>query len=418
MPPKVLLPAMLLALVLVCPPASAQPFDFGVEISEGGVPIAGEQVVYAMVVTADWWTDKKEPFTVTLTVPPGLEPISSCTGDLRFDAATRVLTWADRLDNEVIAMKSCPLLFRVDPSLVIGSAFTLTATLSTAGPDNNAANNRATIHSVVRASSDLEVTAETDVRSFRPGETVVYTFRVVNHGPHDAVDVSFRDDLPQQLSAIAFEQTGGPAAMIGPAIASIPLLRVGESATFRLTARAKTDFEAANIRNVVAVQSASVDVHPHNNELAHLTFAGPRADLASRILGTGDVSTAVIRVRNHGPDSVQNATLSIALSAADELWEFVDKARFVSLVPARGSCTEPRIVRPFGHNPQPAYWSSDCTLGALAVGEETTVTVVFESPRNGARLTSVAGPAQNDPAPHNNVAGLDAQPLRRRAARR
>ena len=54
-----------------------QPFDFGVHIAEGGVPIAGDQVVYAMVVTADWWTDKQEPFTVTLTIPPG-EPKARC----------------------------------------------------------------------------------------------------------------------------------------------------------------------------------------------------------------------------------------------------------------------------------------------------------------------------------------------------
>lgn len=413
--------AVLLAALGAACTAFSETVDFAVFISEGGVPLPGGSIVYSPVVTADRSTDAQEPFTVRLTVPPELEITSFCSDTATFDAATRVVTWTDRLDSRFVALESCPLTFRVAPSAAPGLTLSLTATLTTSAPDPNPANNTAVYTSVVRASADLAVSSSADVLRYKPGATVTYTFTVANHGPQDAHDVVLIDELSPFVTFVSFEQTDGPAALVGTAPnqtgfqcseprcgtymeADIALLPNGSSATFRLVVQAKTSFEAADIINRLVVLSSSIDPSDRDNLRFLWTFAGPNADLAITSSAAPD-GTVTIQVSNNGPETVNNVAVSNALS---------ESSSFVSATPSQGTCSAPVLTAAIGSPPPLPFWTVDCSLGALAPGARATIAFAIE----GApfRLASTVTPLQNDPAPANNRT-LTFPLTRRRAAR-
>ena len=425
---KQVLLAVLLATTLA---ASAQPtvLDYSLGLGQGGLAVPGGEVVYAPYVQADWWTMDLGAFVVRMTVPPGLETSGTCTGEVTFDAATRVLTWSDRLDNESIAFKSCPMTFRVDPATRPGTTFQLTATLTTAKPDRNPANNTAALTSVVLPSSDLAVASASDIVRFRPGSTITYTFAVTNHGPQDAHDVSFADNFSPHVDFVSFEQVGGPAAVVSTmphqsaVSAGFPVMPSGSTATFRLVVRAKPSVEAADIINRVLVASTSVDPTERNNEAFAVAFAGPEADLslaASRLPSRSELEIPItMEIENEGPDTVNQVTVYQSLAGG---YDVVELVKFLRITPSQGTCSAPELIELVGSPPPPPVWELVCTLGTLAPGGKATIEVVLErAPGIGPfeHFAAVA-PAQNDARPENNGSRIEITPgaTRKRAVRR
>lgn len=422
--------------------------DYALEIVPSDVPYPGGEIGYALVVTGNWSTNDQEPFTVQLTVPAGLEPGTQCNGgdgDVRFDAAARVLSWSHRMDNPYIAFNSCPMRFRIDPTVPPGSIFSLTGKLTTSKPDPNPANDTATIETVVVAASDLAVSSSADRRRVKPGETITYTLQVNNLGPQTANDVTLTDHLSALVSFVSFEQTGGTPASVdaapsapdpgcfplgcsGAIRARIAALPAASGATFRLVVVANTSFEAGDIWNRVAVDSpAQLDLTERNDLFDELVSAGPDADLAitSRVSEvSGTRTTLLLRITNDGPETVNGVTVQNALASATWNYQFVDLARYASVTPSQGTCTA-AVLHGLGlavaaaHPLDPASWSLDCQLGMLAPGAVATIAIAIES-APGAGLyehSASVHPSQNDPRPENNLTQLTSRPARRRSAR-
>lgn len=423
--------------------ALAQPIDidYRLGISQGGIAVPGGEVVYAPFVEADWWTTDLGSFEVRMTVPAGVETSGACTGELKFDAATRVLTWTDRLDNEYIAFKSCPLTFRVDPAARPGATFHFTATLTTSKPDRSSSNNTATLTSVVLPSSDLTVAGSSDIKRFRAGAIITYTFAITNHGPNDAHDVSFTDYTSPWVDFISLEQTGGPAASLDTFLREtprdcampppcnfylegrFPILPSGATATFKLVVRAKPSVEAADIVNRIVVRSTSFEPTERNNEAYVVTFAGPEADLvlwATRLPSPSEHEIPIaMEITNHGPDTVNHVTVHQALAGG---YDVVEGLKFASVTTSQGTCSTPELIDRFGSPPPPPTWELDCALGALAPGGKATITVLLEKAPGVKPFEHFAAvaPAQNDARPENNVSRIEvgAPGGRRRAVRR
>jgi uncharacterized repeat protein (TIGR01451 family) len=274
-----------------------------------------------------------------------------------------------------------------------------TATLTTSKPDRNPSNNATTLTSVVLPSSDLAVASSSDIRKFRSGAIVTYTFAVTNHGPQDAHDVSFNDLMSKYVEFVSFEPTGGPAAILdtipheaphdcfeppcGIYIeARFPIVPSGTTATFRLVVRAKPSVEAADIVNRLRVRSTSVDPTERNNEAFVVTFAGPEADLAlsaTRLPSRSEVQIPIaIEIANDGPDTVNHVTVNQALTSEDDRYEWIEQVKFMSATPSQGTCSAPEVIYPIGSpNPLP-YWTLDCTLGTLPPGAKATLAIVLE----------------------------------------
>ncbi|MET9609423.1 calcium-binding protein [Streptomyces sp. NPDC006512] len=120
------------------------------------------------------------------------------------------------------------------------------------------------------------------------------------------------------------------------------------------------------------------------------TPPAPTADLAVTVAGPGTVSigdqaTYTVTVRNTSATTPATAvTLADTLTGAG--------GTVVSAVPGQGSCTRTATT-------------ANCTLGTLAAGAATTVTVVAE-PRSTGPLsdTATADAAESDPVPGNDRA--------------
>ena len=417
--------------------------DYALQLLPSGVAYPTGEVGYALVVTANWSTNDQEPFTVQLTVPPGLELTGTqCfgyPGIVSYDPATRVVTWADRLDNPYIAFNSCPLLFRIDPSVPVGSVYSLTATLTTSKPDPNPSNDTAQASGVVIAVADLEVSSSADRKTLSPGEPIAYTLEVRNAGPQTAYDVILTDYL-SFVRFVSFEQISGPPAALdsapfrdgacfqlqncsGAINARIPMLPAGSSATFRLVAIADPAYESANIWNrAVARLAAQVDIVERNNQTDVWAYAGPNVDLSiasSLSEASSTRSTIVLQVANNGAETVNQVTVHSILATAASRYDFVDLVRFASVTPSQGTCTTALDDHFAGHPPPPDAWKMDCQLGALAPGAVATIAVVIESSPDAGpfRHAAFVRPGQNDPQPGNTVSEITRGIPRRRAAR-
>ena len=419
--------------------------DYSLEILPSGVAYPSGEVGYAFLVSANWNMNTQEPFVVRVTLPPGLEPsglqCSGYEGQAQFDRATRVLTWSDRLDNDSIAFDSCPLHFRIDPTVPPGSIFSLTATLTTSKPDPNPANDVAFAETVVVAAADLEVKSSVDRRRVKPGDTIAYTLELRNLGPQTAHDVRMTDHLSGLVSFVSFEQLSGPPAALdaapnprdgdcyplrgcsGAIRARYAMLPAGSAATFRLVVVANTSFESADIWNRVVVDSTGqVDLAERNDVADELVLAGPDADLAivSEVLeSTSTQSTVLLRITNEGPEAVNAVVVDAVLASAVWNYDFADLVRYTSITPSQGTCTAPVRGGTFGHPPPPEWWSTQCQLGGLSPGATATITVAMEGTTTAGPIAHYASvrPSQNDPDPDDNTTQVILRVPRRRSAR-
>lgn len=442
------LPLVLLALVsaaatVLGQPLDPPPLDFSLSFGPAGIPIPAREGALALVVSANRWTEVKEPFVVRLTVPPEIEITSHCEGNATYDAATRVFTWAGLLDNPYIATKSCPITFKIAPLLPPGTVYTLKATLTTTSPDANPSNNTASTYGVVYALADIGLTVSAEPARLKPGSTITYTFTLTNRGPDDGHSVVLTDQISPDVDFISFEQIDGPPAVIDatpkqggtPCIsprcgnyvqANLGLLANGSSATYRLVVRVKPSIEAAIIRTRATAETTSLDVSFGDNDREVLVFAGPNADLvisASRAADTESGQIPIsIEVWNHGPDPVNAVKVSNYLQPRGGPWDFVETVRFVNATPSQGTCSPPEVLSLIGSPTPPPIWTLDCALGSLAPGARVMITLFLERTARGGRFTHFAfvSPDQNDPTPANNESEVfvDLNAPRRRAARR
>jgi uncharacterized repeat protein (TIGR01451 family) len=144
---------------------------------------------------------------------------------------------------------------------------------------------------------------------------------------------------------------------------------------------------SAGLLTVFAVAAAAV--------LAAPTQAAPaRADLGVTLSGSpatvaaGAQVTYTSTITNAGPDTATNVTYRNWLPG---------KASLVSATPAQGSCA--------GNKPFVL-----CSLGTLANGQSTTVTIVVTVNKSGLMVDHArVRAAERDPHPRNNVRSVRTQ---------
>jgi hypothetical protein len=189
--------------------------------------------------------------------------------------------------------------------------------------------------------------------------------------------------------------------------ARIPSVPNGSTATFRLIAAIKTSFENALISNTATVQSTSVDPVGNNNQKELWVFAGPNADLVltRHVPDVRGLQVPItINIRNEGPETVNNVTITNDLRETDGQWEFVENVKYLQVMPSRGTCAAAVVIQWPGSPNPPAFWRLDCALGALVPGATATVTLTIERTLHSGTFSfaSWLGPAENDPNVANN----------------
>ena len=255
--------------------------------------------------------------------------------------------------------------------------------------DPNPGNNTARDATLVVAAADIAVRKTVNNATPQVGQTVTFTVTATNNGPHPATGVQLSDGVPLGLAFVSATPSQGTYTPT-TGVWDIGALAVNTQATLTLVVRVEL---AGLIRNVAEkIAGDQFDPNTSNNSSGvDLTSTPvPEADIEVRksadplVLPVGSDVTFTVTVTNKGPSAATGVALTDVLPAGLAL---------VSATPSQGTYT-----------PTTGVW----TLGALAVGAQTTLTLRATVQEAGAFTNRAAKTAQGelDPNPGNDVSGV------------
>ncbi|OLR93185.1 DUF11 domain-containing protein [Actinokineospora bangkokensis] len=281
--------------------------------------------------------------------------------------------------------------------LAVASSYTgatLAATSSTVSstPEGNPADNTATASAPASPLADLRAAITAADQAPAAGNRTNFTVTISNPGPSDARDVVAALPAVVGVRVVSAAPTTGTCAVTADAV-SCPLgtIPAGSSTVVALRVELAQDRPAgALVETVNATTSTRQD--DTTNDTASVSVSSTRvsdlnvtttAEPGTVIAGQPLVYTLV--VTNRGPSTADGTTLSDVFPAG---------LTPTSVVTGQGSCTLGQTV--------------SCSLGTLAPGASTTVTIRANTPgtvpSGGFTTTATATSASTDPVPADNTA--------------
>ena len=357
--------------------------DLSVKKSGSPNPVeTGEELTYTISVSNAGPSDAQD-VTVTDTVPAGLQNAQySLSGGSSWEP------WPGSASlGTVAAGDTVTLLLR--GTVDTNTAGTLANTVAVASntPDPDPGNNEATEIVAVNSAADLSVTKSGSPSPALPGQPLLYTVTVSNAGPNAAEDVRLTDTLPAALTNPAYSTDGGTSWQSWIGSLSLGTLAAGDTTTILLRGTVAAT-ASGTLSNTAEVSSDTPDPYPDNNRDTEITPVGQSADVSVRKVASpvpvraGEVLTYTVTVANAGPNPAQNVRLTDAVPAELASPEFS----------VNGGAFSP--------------WVSPYTLGTLAAGAVTTVTIrgTVDPATPAGTLSNTASASSDtpDPRPDNN----------------
>jgi gliding motility-associated-like protein/uncharacterized repeat protein (TIGR01451 family) len=193
------------------------------------------------------------------------------------------------------------------------------ATASSAVFDTNLANNTATDTDILGVGADIVVTNTDNLIYHTVGGSSGYTITVKNNGPFDAVNVLVTNPLPDGIVNATW--TGNATSGIGALSNVIPLLTVGSSVVYTFTVQIPTT-QTTSVVSTTSVTSDTFDPNPAcalciDTSLSPINIANitiTNTD-ASTTYTAGQNRVYIVNVRNIGPSTAENITVTGSLTA-------------------------------------------------------------------------------------------------------
>jgi uncharacterized repeat protein (TIGR01451 family) len=225
-------------------------------------------------------------------------------------------------------------------------------------------------------------------RSIRPGQTIVHTLTVTNHGPDEATGVLLQERIPAGLQVVRSSLPAGCAVTEGAVVCTRAALAVGGDWSVSLQFKAQETCSAA-IGSPASVSASERDPFPDNNSgqisstvvrTANLTLekTGPSSVIERELL------PYELKVTNLGPDLACGVVLSDPIPAG------------LASPDLDTGCMR------VGTEVQ-------CPIGTLPVGATRVFILVFKAPEVGVggreivnTATVHAAPSTADPQPAND----------------
>jgi uncharacterized repeat protein (TIGR01451 family) len=249
----------------------------------------------------------------------------------------------------------------VDPARTESQPISLTASVSSAGGENDAnlANNVVAHVVYLGTSADVRVAIDAPATAI-VGDTVTYRITVNNAGPSLAEDVALSHALPAALTGAALvapvsgcQIAAGRLACTWDSLA--PAASVNVDLTGPLAAAA-----APSLAFAAGVSSGGHDPMAANDSAGDAIAVSPLTSVSvtASALPSESLSGAVLPwtlvVHNAGPSAATGVTLTATLS---------DGVHVLSVAAGQGGCTTASGLT--------------CSLGTLAAGQDVTVTVLL-----------------------------------------
>lgn len=219
------------------------------------------------------------------------------------------------------------------------------------------------------------------------GNSLNYAIIVTNNGPSGATNVTLTDTLPASVTFGSAAPGAGSCNETGGTVTcNLGALVSSGSVTVDIIV---TPASVGTITNRVHTGSDAFDRNTANNTASVSTVVSAGADLSLTIADSpdpitiGNSLTYAIDVANDGPQAATDVTLTNALPGS---------VAFGSATPSTGSCNE-------------TSGTVTCDLGALAVGNGATITIVA-TPNVAGVISNMASVSANEPDPDttNNTA--------------
>jgi uncharacterized repeat protein (TIGR01451 family) len=238
--------------------------DLSITKTDGVTTVApGGSTTYTIVVS-NAGPSAANPVSVTDTFPAACTSVSytsvaagGATGNTAGPAAGNINDVALNMPagSSVTYTATCT----ISPAAV--GTLDNTATVSSATPDPNPANNSATDSDTFGASADLSLTKTlTTPGTINVGDNVVFELEVTNNGPSNATGVVVTDTLPPGLTYVSNDC--GATFAAGTLTWNVGALAVSASATCNLTV---TVTQPGTINNVATATGNEADPTPANN---------------------------------------------------------------------------------------------------------------------------------------------------------
>ncbi|MFD0273974.1 calcium-binding protein [Kitasatospora sp. NPDC127111] len=234
---------------------------------------------------------------------------------------------------------------------------------------------------------DLSVT-KSGPTTVTAGAQASYTVTVTNNSTTAATGVTLADSLSGPATVVSATPGQGTCTTTATsANCSLGTLAAGAGTTITVTVGTTA---AGTVSDTATVSAAQSDPAPGNNTATATTTVNAPAGVDLSVAKSGPTTTSIgdtpsytVTVTNRSTAPATGVTLADTVGGP---------ANLVSATPGQGTCTTTPT-------------SANCSLGTLAAGAGTTITVVLEPRATGTVSdTATVSAAQSDPVPGNNTA--------------
>jgi uncharacterized repeat protein (TIGR01451 family)/fimbrial isopeptide formation D2 family protein len=284
--------------------------------------VAGGTVTYTLTVTDSGPSDAVAP-TVTDALPADLTYVSAggvgwtCT----FDAPSSTITCTATGGLGAGSSGVITVVTTLAPDAT--GTLTNTASVTSATPDPDPANNSSTDTGPVTQSADVSIVKTHDpADTFTPGTIATYDLAVTNDGPSDAASPVVVDPLPTSLTYIATTAPGWTVVVIGQLVTLTldgPLAAGASAPPIAVQVRVAPDYLGDVFSNTATVTSTTPDPDPSNNSSTDVS-PNPNASADLSIVKTasgpavaGSPLAYSLVVANAGPSDALNPVVTDTL---------------------------------------------------------------------------------------------------------
>jgi len=267
-------------------------------------------------------------------------------------------------------------------------------------PDRDPNNDTVSEETTVRRETDLSLDKSDDGSDAVAGTDFTYVLKVTNHGPSDSTAATVVDTLPTgwRLAPSYNPRCRADASDAHLVTCTVEPLRVGETATFTVTASVPPGAAPATASNVAQVTAREPDPKDGNDEDREPTDVIRQTDLALSKSDDGSDAVAgqnytyTLEVTNLGPSDSTGATVVDVLPPG---WTLAESSNSTCL----GDSNDPQSVT--------------CTVGVLPIGAKASFTITASLPPGAVpeTVTNLATVTahEDDPDDGNNRDGEEAQ---------